>query len=44
MILKVVQTAELVWHEVEAENAVLELLVVVDVGTLVTAAGQERVE
>ena len=44
MILKVVQTAELVWHEVEAENAVLELLVVVDVGALVTAAGQERVE
>ena len=44
MILKVVQTAELVWHEVEAENAVLKLLVVVDVGALVTAAGQERVE
>ena len=44
MIFKVVKTAELVRHEVEAENAVLELLVVVDVGALVTAASQDGVE
>ena len=44
MIFKVVKTAELVRHEVEAENAVLELLVVVDVSALVTAASQDGVE
>ena len=44
VILEVVKAAELVRHEVEAENAVLELLVVVDVGTLVTAASYDGVE
>ena len=44
MIFKVVKTAELVRHEVEAENAVLELFVVVDVLALVTAASQDGVE
>ena len=44
MIFKVVKTAELVRHEVKAENAVLELFVVVDVLALVTAASQDGVE
>ena len=44
VILEVVKAAELVRHEVEAKNAVLELLVVVDVGALVTAASQDGVE
>jgi len=44
VILEVIKAAELVRHEVEAKNAVLELLVVVDVGALVTAASQDGVE
>ena len=44
MIFKVVKFAELERHEVEAENAVFELLVVVDVSALVTAASQDGVE
>ena len=44
MILEVVENAELVRHEVEAEDAVLELLVVVNIGALVAAACQDRVE
>ena len=44
MILEVVQTAKLVGDKVEAEDSILELLVVVELCAFVAAARQDRVE
>lgn len=44
MILEVIQTAELVGDEVEAEDSILELLLVGELYAFVAAARQDRVE
>ena len=44
MVFEIIESAKLVRNEVEAEDSILKLLVVVNVGTLVTAARKDGVE
>lgn len=44
MILEIVKAAKLIRHKVKAENSVLELLIVIELLTLVATARQNRIE